>query len=78
MLQPTIARIESGRVRPRVDTLEALLMACGSRLTAEPRLGSGVDRSAIRELLRLTPAERARQAVQEARNLARLPSRRRP
>ncbi len=76
--QPAIARIEVGRVRPRVDTLEALLRACGSRLESEPRSGIGVDRSAIRELLRLTPAERARQAVQEARNLARVPSRRRP
>jgi hypothetical protein len=38
-----------------------------------PHIGSAgpsVDRSAIRELLKLTPAQRARLAVEEARNLA--------
>ena len=32
-------------------------------------VGATIDRSAIRELLKLTPAERARLAVAEARNL---------
>ncbi len=67
--QPVVARIESGAVVPRVDTLERLLEGCGERLESRPRLGLGVDRSVIRELLKLSPGERARLAVAEARNL---------
>jgi predicted transcriptional regulator len=70
--QPSIARIESGAVSPRMETLERCLAACGSRLAVEPRPGAGIDRSAIRELLRLSPAERLAQAVVEAGNLARI------
>lgn len=69
--QPAIARIESGRVEPRVDTLAHLLHACGQRLTTTPRLGEGIDRSVIRQLLKLTPQERLDLAITEARNLAR-------
>lgn len=64
--QPTIARIESGAVSPRMDTVERLLDACGMRLALEPRAGRGIDRTAIRELLRLTPAERLAAAVADA------------
>jgi predicted transcriptional regulator len=67
--QPTIARIESGAVSPRMDTLDRLLEACGMRLTVEVRAGRGVDRTAIRELLRLTPAERLASAAADARAL---------
>lgn len=70
--QPAIARIESGGVVPRVDTLEHLLRACGHSLEVRPRAGSGVDRSVIRELLRLTPRQRLDLAVTEANNLDRL------
>jgi transcriptional regulator with XRE-family HTH domain len=70
--QATISRIEDGLISPRVDTLERLLEACGFQLEATPRRGEGVDRGAIRELLRSTPAQRARLAVREARNLERL------
>lgn len=70
--QASISRIEESRVRPRFDTLDRLLEACGFSLELAPRLGVGVDRTAIRELLRLTPAERARLAVEEARNLGRI------
>lgn len=73
--QPTIARIESGRVSPRFDTLEMLIRACGKRFDLRARLGEGVDRSAIRELLRLTPTERARRAGIEGRNLEALEER---
>ncbi len=38
--------------------------------SANPRPGEGVDRTAIRQMLALTPAERLRLAVEEARNLA--------
>lgn len=70
--QPAIARIESGRVSPRVDTLDQLLEGCGRELAVVVRPGAGVDRTAMRELLALTPRQRLRRAVLEARNLARL------
>jgi transcriptional regulator with XRE-family HTH domain len=67
--QPAIARIESGAVTPRVDTLERLLAACGRRLVVEGRLGQGVDRTVIRRLLDLSPRERIELAAREARNV---------
>ena len=70
--QPTIARIEAGVASPRFDTAERLLEACQFRLTLF-RLGEEeIDRSAIRELLALSPAERLTRAGEEARNLDRL------
>jgi transcriptional regulator with XRE-family HTH domain len=66
--QSTVARIESGVVSPRIDTFEWLLSLCGYRL-AISRLGKGVDRTMIRELLKLTPDERVDLAVREARNV---------
>ena len=69
--QPAIARIERGLTVPRVDTLERILRALGFRLAFEPA-GVGIDRTAIRALLRLTPHERARLAAEEGRNLDRL------
>lgn len=35
--QPQIARIERGRQSPRLDTLQAILAACGAELRAEAR-----------------------------------------
>lgn len=67
--QSAVARIENGTVVPRVDTLDRLLAGCGEALEASPRLGVGIDRTMIRELLRLTPGERARLAAEEARNV---------
>ena len=67
--QPADARIEAGGVVPRVDTLEHLLRACGHTLKVTKRAGAGVDRSVIRELLKLTPRQRLDLAVSEARNL---------
>ena len=61
--QETIARIERGRVDPRVGTLDRLLEACGYGLESMPRLGIGVDRTQIRELLKLTPSERLARAL---------------
>jgi transcriptional regulator with XRE-family HTH domain len=72
MPQPVVARIESGAGVPRVDTLSRLLAGCGERLESRPRLGVGLDRSVIRRLMRLSPGERARLAVEEARHLDRL------
>jgi len=67
--QPTVARIESGVVSPRADTLERLLRATAHELSVEPRLGIGIDRSLIRDRLRLSSAERIRLAVEESRAL---------
>jgi transcriptional regulator with XRE-family HTH domain len=68
--QSAIARIESGRVIPRVDTLSRLLRAAGASLEVQRRPpGWGVDRTQIRELLKLTPAERVRLQAASSRNL---------
>jgi transcriptional regulator with XRE-family HTH domain len=74
--QATVGRIEAGLVSPRADTLANLLAAAGHELTTERRLGDGVDRSLIRDRLRLTPSERIALAVQEARTMPRMRIRR--
>jgi transcriptional regulator with XRE-family HTH domain len=63
--QETIARIERGRVDPRVGTLDRLLEACGYGLESLPRLGVGVDRTQIQELLDMTPSERLAVAIDD-------------
>ena len=68
--QSTIGRIEAGAVDPRFETLMTLLRACGYDLEVEPRRGVGVDRSQLRELLKLTPEQRIRNAVSGARGIA--------
>lgn len=68
--QPTIARIESGAASPRCETLDRLLDACGYDLELLPRRGAGIDRTAMRELLAIEPAERLRLAAEEANALA--------
>lgn len=70
--QSTVARIELGALSPRTDTLERILRATRQTLTMEPVLGADEDLSLIRDRLRMTPAERARLAVREARVLGRL------
>lgn len=70
--QPTVARVESGAVSPRADTFERLLRAAGSELSVEPRLGIGVDRTLIRDRLAMSPAQRVRLALDEARALSRM------
>lgn len=70
--QETIARIERGRVDPRVGTLDRLLEACEYGLEAMPRLGIGIDRSQIHALLRLTPEERLAVAVANDRHFVEL------
>jgi transcriptional regulator with XRE-family HTH domain len=68
--QPTVARIETGAVVPRVDTLARLLAVCGRTLTSAPSYGD-VDRTLIRDLLARTPGQRLRLAALEARNVDR-------
>jgi transcriptional regulator with XRE-family HTH domain len=70
--QPTVARIESRAVVPRFDTLDKLLEVCGRVLVIARRPGAGVDRSPIRDMLDIPPAERLRLAIREGRNLDRL------
>jgi transcriptional regulator with XRE-family HTH domain len=71
--QPVIARIETNRASPRADTLDRLLASCGFDLALVPRAGRGIDRTAIRELARLSPADRLHTAAREANALNRLP-----
>jgi transcriptional regulator with XRE-family HTH domain len=75
--QPALARIESGRVVPRVDTAGRLLHECGMRLEPAPRAGQGIDLTTIRRMLALTPGQRLALAAKEARNLEALRIRRR-
>jgi transcriptional regulator with XRE-family HTH domain len=70
--QPTIARIESGKENPRLQTMEVLLEACGYVIEALPKPGHGVDRTDMRELLRLTPRQRLDLLRDDARGLQRL------
>ena len=63
--QPAISRIERDRVSPRLDTLDALLRRCDVELDLVDRPGRDVDRTLIRERLRLSVPERARQAALE-------------
>lgn len=74
--QATVGRIEAGTVSPRADTLFRLLHATGHELFVDRRLGEGIDRSLIRDRLRLTPEERIRLAVEEARAMPTLRIRR--
>jgi transcriptional regulator with XRE-family HTH domain len=70
--QATVGRIEAGLITPRVDTLEKLLRAAGQELAVGPRPGTGIDRSQIRALLGLTPAQRLELAVRDAAGMDRL------
>jgi transcriptional regulator with XRE-family HTH domain len=70
----TVARIELDALSPRVETLDRLLRAAGENLSTEPALGVGIDRTQIRELLRLTPEQRLRLAEADARAMAELES----
>jgi transcriptional regulator with XRE-family HTH domain len=57
--QSAISRIEGDKVSPTVETLRSLLHLLGEGLELSAVQGdSGIDRSMIRERLRLTPHER--------------------
>jgi transcriptional regulator with XRE-family HTH domain len=70
--QPTIAKIETGNEIPRVDTLDRLLRECGEAIDVVPIAGVGIDRTGIRTLLSLTPAERIATLRDEAATLDRV------
>src|SRR5438093_5937743 len=63
--QPVLSRIERGDACPRFETLDRLLRECGRGLELVERPGLGVDRTLIRDRLRLTPGERVRLAARE-------------
>jgi hypothetical protein len=52
--------------------LRSLVESCGQEVTAVARPGAGIDRTQIRELLRLTPGQRLLSAVRDGRGLQRL------
>jgi predicted transcriptional regulator len=61
--QETIARIEAGRVDPRMGTVDRLLEACEMGLEVMPRLGIGIDRTQFQRLLNMTPSRRLELAM---------------
>jgi transcriptional regulator with XRE-family HTH domain len=65
--QSSVARIETGAVIPLASTLLALLDAAGQELAVDRRIGRGVDRGPIRELLRQPVPRRTRRAMKAAR-----------
>ncbi|GAC1604612.1 MAG: hypothetical protein NVS3B21_33950 [Acidimicrobiales bacterium] len=69
--QPTIARIERGQEDPRMSTLERLFLACDETIEVLRRAGSGIDRTEIRVLRALSPAQRIASLVDEASALDR-------
>jgi transcriptional regulator with XRE-family HTH domain len=59
--QAAVAKLESPRANPTVDTLDRALWATGHRLALDaPERAPGVDESLIRQHLELSPAERIR------------------
>ncbi len=59
--QVAVAKLESPRANPTVDTLDRALWAMGHRLTLDaPERTPGVDESLIRQQLERSPAERIR------------------
>ena len=62
--QPTISRIESRRMSPTFDLLCRLLEGCGMELiTTDSPAEDDVDRTMIRDNLRLTTEQRLDRAV---------------
>ena len=72
--QATISRIESGKMSPTFDSLNALVEACGMQLEIQDRIDSGEDRALIQDLLRMAPADRLAYHAQGAAVLSRLRS----
>jgi transcriptional regulator with XRE-family HTH domain len=65
--QSAISRIERGGVSPSVETLASLFRLLGEDLALETHeRDAGIDRTLIRERLRLTPGERVRYGLEFA------------
>lgn len=56
--QPTVSRVEAGRMSPTFDTLTALVQACGMQVAVLERGTDGADVAMAQDLLRMTPAQR--------------------
>jgi transcriptional regulator with XRE-family HTH domain len=70
--QSVISRIERGGVSPSVETLSSLLRLMGEDLELGAReRDTGIDRTLIRERLRLSPAERVAYGLEFADLVAR-------
>jgi transcriptional regulator with XRE-family HTH domain len=63
--QSAIARLESPRSNPRVETLDRAVAATGARLNLSVEPGFGIDETLIASALRLPPAERLRRFAAE-------------
>ena len=62
--QSAVSRIESDRVSPSVETLRGLLHLLGEDLVLGMQQREwGIDRSQVRERLRVTPEERVDQGL---------------
>ncbi len=68
--QPTVSRIEAGRISPSLATLGPLIEACGMEIEVIERAGEGVDRGQLWDGLRRSPASRLRYAVASAKAVA--------
>jgi transcriptional regulator with XRE-family HTH domain len=70
--QSAISRIERDELSPRVETLRSLLHLLGEDLRLEvSETDSGVDRTMIRERLKMTPGERVEYGSAFAESLIR-------
>jgi transcriptional regulator with XRE-family HTH domain len=58
--QSAVARLESPRSNPRIDTLDRAVAATGQRITASVEPDFGLDESLIASALRMEPADRLR------------------
>jgi transcriptional regulator with XRE-family HTH domain len=58
--QSAVARLESGRSNPRLDTLDRAIAATGQRLAITVEPDFGLDETLIAGNLRLAPADRLR------------------
>lgn len=70
--QSTVGRIEVGLIDPRLSTLRKLFRACGADVEVAAVLGGGIDRTQIRERLRLTPRERILETADSWREMERI------
>jgi transcriptional regulator with XRE-family HTH domain len=71
--QSAVARLESPRSNPRVDTLDRAIAATGQRVSVSVEPGFGLDESLIASALRIEPRDRLRRfasAYASARKLS--------
>ena len=65
--ESTVARIERGKVSPRIDTFVKLLDAAGATTALEAFIDLDKGRPEIREMLELTPTQRVEHLMAEVR-----------